>query len=120
MKQLVLDLRPDTAPTLENFVVGANAELLATLARLAAATEGQAPLPHLYLWGGAGSGRVFRRQPFRFLPQSQSRQLTCDANPAEAGSLGSVAPLAGRGARRLDDYPGHADSGAGCLSGASM
>ena len=57
MKQLVLDLRPDATPTLENFVVGANAELLATLARLAAATAGQAPLPHLYLWGGAGSGR---------------------------------------------------------------
>ncbi len=56
MKQLVLDIRPDAVPTLENFVVGANAELVAALAALAAGTEAPA-LARLYLWGPAGSGR---------------------------------------------------------------
>lgn len=64
MKQLVLDIRPDAPPTLDNFVVGGNEELVATLGAIAApsaapsvATTG-APLPgHVYLWGPAGSGR---------------------------------------------------------------
>ena len=30
MKQLVLDIRPDAPPTLENFVAGTNAELVAS------------------------------------------------------------------------------------------
>lgn len=51
MRQLVLDIRPDAPPTLENFVVGGNAELVATLAAIDA-------LPaQLYLWGARGSGR---------------------------------------------------------------
>ena len=57
MKQLILDLRPDRPPTLENFVPGSNAELLETLARLAAIRPGQMPSAHLYLWGDSGSGR---------------------------------------------------------------
>ncbi|NTV10236.1 MAG: DnaA regulatory inactivator Hda, partial [Zoogloea sp.] len=32
MKQLTLDIRPDAAPALDNFVPGANADLLAALA----------------------------------------------------------------------------------------
>jgi DnaA family protein len=54
VKQLILDLRPDCPPTLENFVPGGNAELLENLTRLAAARSGPA---HLYLWGCPGSGR---------------------------------------------------------------
>jgi DnaA family protein len=51
VRQLVLDLRPDAPPTLANFVVGRNAELVAALHE-AAARPGQ-----LYLWGPGGSGR---------------------------------------------------------------
>lgn len=58
MKQLVLDIRPDAPPTLDNFVSGANAELVAMLALLAdRATAAQLPTRHLYLWGAPGSGR---------------------------------------------------------------
>ncbi|HHW63862.1 MAG TPA: DnaA regulatory inactivator Hda [Rhodocyclaceae bacterium] len=58
MKQLVLDIRPDAPPTLENFVAGANAELVATVSLLAdPATAVQLPARHIYLWGAAGSGR---------------------------------------------------------------
>jgi len=55
VKQLILDLHPDRQPTLENFVPGSNAELLESLARLAA--TGQTLGKHLYLWGSSGSGR---------------------------------------------------------------
>ena len=57
MKQLVLDIRPDAPPTLENFVAGSNAELVATVSLLADPTAAaQLPARHIYLWGGAGSG----------------------------------------------------------------
>jgi DnaA family protein len=56
VKQLILNLRPDCPPTLENFVPGGNAELLENLMRLAATRSGQ-PCAHLYLWGNPGSGR---------------------------------------------------------------
>ncbi|MCL2876173.1 MAG: DnaA regulatory inactivator Hda [Betaproteobacteria bacterium] len=57
MKQLVLNLCPDYPPTLENFVLGSNAELLENLAQFAVARHGQVPGTHLYLWGNQGSGR---------------------------------------------------------------
>lgn len=53
MKQLVLDIRPDAPPTLDNFIADGNQGLLAALA-LAAAGQGG----HLYLWGEEGSGRT--------------------------------------------------------------
>lgn len=54
MKQLVLDIRPDAPPTLDNFVVGGNDELVAALRDLAHLADRSG---HLYLWGPAGSGR---------------------------------------------------------------
>ena len=58
MKQLVLDIRPDAPPTLENFVAGANAELVATVSLLTSpAMAAQLPARHIYLWGAPGSGR---------------------------------------------------------------
>jgi DnaA family protein len=54
MKQLALDISPPPLPTLENFVPGANAELLA---RLREFRSGRFPEAVLYLWGEAGSGK---------------------------------------------------------------
>lgn len=54
MRQLSLAMQPPRAPTLDNFVPGANAELLARLRDLAAGTLGEAVI---YLWGETGSGR---------------------------------------------------------------
>lgn len=56
MRQLVLDIHPDSPPTMDNFVVGANIELLAALALLAT-DRTLLPAPHLYLWGASGNGR---------------------------------------------------------------
>jgi DnaA family protein len=55
VRQLALDFASPPAPTLDNFVPGRNAELVANLRRLA--TVG----PHeriFYLWGESGSGRT--------------------------------------------------------------
>ena len=54
MKQLLLDIQPAPAPTLENFVPGSNIEALFSL--LQAAT-GKAEVRFVYLWGAPGSGK---------------------------------------------------------------
>jgi len=53
-RQLALPLSPPPKPTLDDFVTGANAELLARLRELAA---GELAESVLYLWGEPGSGR---------------------------------------------------------------
>lgn len=53
MKQLLLDIKPAAPPTLQNFVVGRNAE---ALARLADAFDGKPP-QFIYLWGESGCGK---------------------------------------------------------------
>lgn len=54
MRQLSLAISPPPQPTLDNFVPGANAELLARLREIQA---GRFPDVVLYLWGEAGSGK---------------------------------------------------------------
>lgn len=53
MTQLLLDLQPAQAPSLDNFIAGENAELLARLRLLAEPGCFDA----LYLWGPSGSGK---------------------------------------------------------------
>lgn len=53
MTQLLLDLLPTQAPSLDNFIVGENQELLARLRALAS----PGCFDSLYLWGEHGSGR---------------------------------------------------------------
>lgn len=52
-QQLTLDIRPEQHPTLENFIAGANAELVARLRALAQPKAYDA----VYLWGPQGCGR---------------------------------------------------------------
>ncbi len=54
MTQLLLDIAPDWAPTLDNFVAGRNAELLSALRRVLGGTAGER---FLYLWGEFGCGK---------------------------------------------------------------
>jgi DnaA family protein len=53
-RQLALPIQPPPAPSLDNFVPGANGELLARLRELAAGRCAEAVI---YLWGAPGSGR---------------------------------------------------------------
>lgn len=57
MTQLLLDLEPPRIPTLDNFMVGRNAEVLAALRHLCATIPEHPSARCLYLWGPAGSGR---------------------------------------------------------------
>src|SRR5262245_51318735 len=50
-RQLLLGLRPEGTPTFDNFVVGANGELLERLRSLNGSEL-------IYLWGETGSGRT--------------------------------------------------------------
>jgi DnaA family protein len=54
VKQLLLDIAPPPAPTLGNFVAGANGEVVATLRGV---LDGSAGERFVYLWGGAGCGK---------------------------------------------------------------
>lgn len=54
MRQLALELAPAPAPTLANFIVGDNAEVVAALRGFGCAGGEH----FIYLWGGAGSGRT--------------------------------------------------------------
>lgn len=54
MKQLLLDIKPAAAPSLQNFVAGHNAEAIASLN---AAFNSQAQPRFIYLWGETGSGK---------------------------------------------------------------
>ena len=54
MKQLLLDIKPPAPPTLQNFVVGRNAEAIASLQAL---MNDAAQSRFIYLWGENGSGK---------------------------------------------------------------
>jgi DnaA-homolog protein len=54
MKQLLLDIKPNARPTLQNFVVGRNAEAIASLNALA---QHNATPNFIYLWGEKGAGK---------------------------------------------------------------
>ena len=61
MKQLILDLIPASAPTLDNFVPGRNGEALTALLD---AASGAPPARILYLWGEFSSGKSHLAQSF--------------------------------------------------------
>lgn len=54
MKQLLLDIKPASPPTLVNFIAGRNAEALANLNAVA---NHSAQSKFIYLWGESGSGK---------------------------------------------------------------
>lgn len=57
MQQLLLTLDPARAQTLESFVVGQHAELLALLHRFAARQASSFAVRSLYIWGAGGVGK---------------------------------------------------------------
>jgi DnaA family protein len=64
MRQLILDLLPDSPPTLDNFVAGGNAETLAAFSEWLA---GQHAEPSFCLYGEAGCGRSHLLQASGFV-----------------------------------------------------
>lgn len=89
-QQLLLDIRPEQVPSLDNFVVGDNAELLAHLKSLSDSDV----FDQIYLWGPPGSGRshllrgVLAQAEARARPvQWVDAALLGDALAAPPGSL---------------------------------
>jgi DnaA-homolog protein len=81
MKQLLLDIKPPALPTLDNFMVGRNAEALASLK---AALNNQAQSNFIYLWGEKGAGKSHL---ISALKQTLSKSSACEPismRPAEA------------------------------------
>lgn len=74
MKQLLLDIQPPAQPTLENFIVGRNAEALHSL-RLA--ISGDSDMRFIYLWGAAGSGKTHLLKACRAAAKGNGRELVC-------------------------------------------
>ena len=85
MRQLVLEIAPPRAPTLDNFVAGDNAELLAHLRAMAGGASAESMV---YLWGDAGCGRSHLLQAtilqghLRLLQRSIHRVIRVRAVPA--------------------------------------
>ncbi|MBC9071145.1 DnaA regulatory inactivator Hda [Thauera sp. CAU 1555] len=88
MKQLVLDIRRDAAPSFDNFVAGNNEELIAALR---ATILGES---HLYLWGALGGGRSHLLQASVAEAQAAGRPVVylpggevCDSLPDTLDAL---------------------------------
>jgi len=58
MKQLLLKLDNERAQTLDSFVVGCHAEMIALLRRFAQRQPGSFGERTAYLWGGNGAGKT--------------------------------------------------------------
>ncbi|MDB5802222.1 MAG: DnaA regulatory inactivator Hda [Rhodocyclales bacterium] len=82
MKQLILDVRPDFKPTLDNFVPGDNAALIAALRDHIQRRDGSV----LYLWGLPGSGRSHLLAGVATLAQTL-RPVALSAETATSGAL---------------------------------
>lgn len=74
MTQLLLNIAPEWAPTLDNFVAGRNAELLSALRHALAGTAGERCF---YLWGEAGSGKSHLLQAAVGQARARGRQAIC-------------------------------------------
>jgi DnaA family protein len=70
MKQLLLDIQPAAKPTLENFIIGRNAEALNSLQQ---AVQGNPEARFIYLWGASGSGKSHLLQAYQAIAPS----ITC-------------------------------------------
>ena len=98
MRQLILDLLPETPPTLDNFVAGGNVEALAVFTGWLAGTRAETSF---CLWGDAGSGSSHLLQASGFAYADEAldpalstvtdvRQLAVDHVP-ELNNAGQIA-----------------------------
>ncbi|MFA7269306.1 MAG: DnaA regulatory inactivator Hda [Sterolibacterium sp.] len=86
-RQLLLDLRPEQAPSFDNFVIGKNAELVA---RLAALSDPDV-FDQIYLWGPPGSGRSHLLRAVLAAAQARQRPV-CLIEAAQLGDQLAPAP----------------------------
>jgi DnaA family protein len=90
-RQLALDLLQPPQPTLENFIVGRNAEVVDALRRHA---RGQSTERQIYLWGAPGSGRSHLLHALAHLPDAWCWQPGLSAERAGIALVDDVEHLA--------------------------
>jgi DnaA family protein len=74
LKQLLLDIQPPAQPTLDNFVIGRNAEALHSLGL---AIDGRPEARFIYLWGEHGSGKSHLLRAALVSAGQRGRELVC-------------------------------------------
>ena len=89
-RQLLLDVLPAPAPTLQNYIAGANGQALAAVRALA-------PGRALYLWGAAGCGRSHLLRGLASTPDAIYVDVQQDARTlrslADADSAAAMPPV---------------------------
>ncbi|MGE0312760.1 MAG: DnaA/Hda family protein [Lautropia sp.] len=94
--QLLLDFGPPPAPTLHDFVVGSNAECVATLAALSGSPARVAPLDacthrFVYVWGPSGSGKTHLARALSSSPSARAGRLEVADDCDRLDTAGQVA-----------------------------
>ncbi|MGY1489398.1 DnaA regulatory inactivator Hda [Methylobacillus pratensis] len=74
MKQLLLDIQPPAAPSLDNFVTGRNAEALFQLRRTVLEND---DARFIYLWGETGCGKTHLIQACNALASASGLDMIC-------------------------------------------
>ena len=74
MKQLLLDIQPPAAPSLDNFVAGRNTEALFQLKRTLLEND---DAHFIYLWGESGCGKTHLIEACNTLAQSAGLNMIC-------------------------------------------
>jgi len=82
LEQLVFELAAPEPPQLANFLPGRNAELVAVLPRMVAATSGESGL---YLWGPPGSGKTHLLQAVMALAAEHGAAARSFTTPEAVG-----------------------------------
>ncbi|MEY3411011.1 MAG: hypothetical protein RL593_587 [Pseudomonadota bacterium] len=78
MKQLLLDIQPLALPSLDNFVVGKNAEALHSIKEaLSPALNISSNNRFIYLWGAEGSGKTHLIKASKALAEQNSIPILC-------------------------------------------
>lgn len=92
MRQLILDLLPETPPTLDNFVCGGNGEAITGLAAWLGDDNRE---PALLLWGEPGSGKthLLRASGARYCDAAIDPELICVADEKQFLAVDNVQTL---------------------------
>ena len=77
MKQLLLDIQPAAAPSLDNFIAGRNAEALHSLRQATTANANDAGIRFIYLWGDKGSGKSHLLAAAREIARHSAHTIHC-------------------------------------------
>jgi DnaA family protein len=74
MKQLLLDIQPQSLPSMTNFVIGKNAEAMHSLNQ---ALSGDTSTRFIYFWGATGSGKSHLLQAAKIVAAEKNLSLIC-------------------------------------------